>query len=107
MKDPVVQKQRWLNSVNDVMTKLKGKEADARQAVKIPHGMSTTHAETFKSVHDKLVDIRAWLGSPTDRSQHQLRCKLIAADKTVKGVKQDITAFDSAYRTYHKDKTSK
>lgn len=101
-RNPNVQRQKWLNGVNDLMTKLQAKEKEARGADRIPHGMNVTYADTFKGIYEKAVGIRSWLESKEERSTQALKRKLKDADEMVKAVRKDISAFDGAYRTYHK-----
>ena len=106
-KNPLVQKQKWLNGINELLLKLKGKAEIARAAVKIPNNMNTTYADGFDASYASLVKLRSWLEDPQERNVETLKRRLKDGNTQVLAVKKEMDAYNSVHRTYMKEKAPK
>ena len=101
LKDPRVQRSKWLTGVAALISKVQEKAASAAEATSMPNNMGAMYKDVFDNGVDSLMEFRTWLERP-GRSPKPLKAKMSQANKKATELKKEIEAFDGLLRTYNK-----
>ena len=98
LKDPNVQKAKWIKSTVDQIIALEGKVEEAN-AAKFPNKLHGTYKDRFTKGLVEIKATRDYLENP-QRTEAEPVNSLKKAHKLSQSLKNDSVAFDSLVKTY-------